>query len=1058
VKSSTITVRSVVFLLALAAGVPVHVYGQFTHSTRIDQRSGLSDTRVRVIEKDCYGFVWIGTHLGLNRFDGSQVRRFRHETNNLNSLMDDEIYTMVLDSQRLWVGGQFGVSSLDLTDYSMVNIQFSCDSLFSEVNIESQDRPIVTYLHLDGDILWISTRECGLLRFDIASHQLRRFSFAEHREEVPTMASAKSLDQVMGFCVDVQQDSIFWIGTGSGLIRFNNVTYTHQLFYTEHEDRLYQDAVNTFRRIVQQDDGLIYYLCWNVGVNVFNPHNAAFYPLPLGADASQYLRHSVYDVRRHDPYSLWLRTKEGLYMYNTSLRRTTAFYPNERPEEEFSAVYFQDEAKRRWFATREAVHIYDPLLEQFLVFSYDELNTPEWAGFARKVVAHPDGNVVTILGQIVDGLYHFSHRENKWFETPIPGIEDYPGGAFIGVDLEAHEQYGWVFSGASGIYAFDSKRFEVNEINLNISLEREVFADLEWGANGVLWIGTRHEGLLRYNPQTKQTRQYVKEIFGDGLSTGRRAAVQLFADSRGNIWFTTDAGHSVYRQDTDTFINFKFSEDPGRTTNHIARFIELPGGEIWCVSRYGILSRGSVDHPEEGLKALYSVFQKADLTPTYVEGLVADESGQLFILSETALIRVDTAREVSSFSFEYAEFLSDSYCFDHLSESSFVVGMRNRFAVVNMQGLKRNTEIPYAYLTEVTVNEKPVRGNFILERPDLDLKHNENFVSFSFSAISYTLPEGNLFQYRLTGFDPDWINAGDRRFANYTNIPSGDYIFELQVANNEGNWNTEVYTVPMTIASPWWATWWFRILALCALVTAGVLAYRFRIAQIRKEARLKTEFDRKIGDVELSALRAQMNPHFIFNCLNSIENYILKNESVKAAEYINDFARLIRLILQNSRSEYVPLKDEVEAIELYLQMESLRFDDKFSYRIDVSSGVETTEIDVPPMLIQPFIENAIWHGLIPKKAPGKITVEISQVNGELICTIEDDGIGREKSREVNASMLKRGKKSMGMLITKNRIDVFNELYHTNATVQIMDLKDEKGNALGTRVELNIPIE
>jgi anti-sigma regulatory factor (Ser/Thr protein kinase) len=340
----------------------------------------------------------------------------------------------------------------------------------------------------------------------------------------------------------------------------------------------------------------------------------------------------------------------------------------------------------------------------------------------------------------------------------------------------------------------------------------------------------------------------------------------------------------------------------------------------------------------------------------------------------------------------------------------------------------------------------------------MDLKNNDNFVSISFSAISYNLAEGNLFQYRLTGFDPDWINAGDRRFANYTNIPSGDYIFELQVANNEGNWNTEVYTVPMTIASPWWATWWFRILALCALVTAGVLAYRFRIAQIRKEARLKTEFDRKIGDVELSALRAQMNPHFIFNCLNSIENYILKNESVKAAEYINDFARLIRLILQNSRSEYVPLKDEVEAIELYLQMESLRFDDKFSYRIDVSSGVETTEIDVPPMLIQPFIENAIWHGLIPKKAPGKITVEISQVNGELICTIEDDGIGREKSREVNASMLKRGKKSMGMLITKNLIDVFNELYHTNATVQIMDLKDEKGNALGTRVELNIPIE
>jgi ligand-binding sensor domain-containing protein len=990
-----------VLLLWIYPELQVAVHGQFTHGTRIDQRSGLSDTRVRAIDKDIYGFVWIGTHLGLNRFDDSQIRQFRHNSSNPNSLMDDEVYAMVLDSQRLWIGGQYGVSSLDLRDYSVVNIQFSCDSLLSNVDLESTNRPIVTYLHLDGDILWISTRECGMMRYDIANHEFMHFSFAAHREEVPSMSSAKALDQIMGFCVDLTQDSIFWIGTASGLIRFNNVTYAHRLFYYQNEDLLFQDAVNMFRRVVQQEDGVIYYLCWSYGVNVFDPHSGTFFPLPLSDDASDYLRYHVSDVRYHDQYSLWMRTREGLYLYNTSLGRTTAFYANELPEEEYYSVYFQDEAQRRWFATNEGVHINDPLLEQFLVFSYAELNEPEWAGFARKVVVHPDGDVVTILGQLVDGLYHYSHRQNKWFETPIPGATMFPKTGFMGVDLEASENFGWAFSGVDGVYTFDPKRFEINEINLNIDLPRKKFTDLEWDHDGNLWIGTRQEGLLRYDPQTRQTRQYLKEIFGDGMSDDPRLAVQLFADSKGNIWFATTAGHGVYAYDSDSFINFKFSESPDRTTNHIARFIELDDGEIWCVSRYGILSKGSVDHPEAGLKALFSIFQKGNLAQTYVEGIVADETGQMFVLTETALITIDTALEVSHFSFEYAEFLSDFYCFDHLSEASFVVGLRNRFAVVNTQGLKRNQEVPYAYLTEVTVNEKPLKGNFIIDRPNLNLKHHENFISFSFSAISYTLPEGNTFRYRLSGFDPEWISAGGRRFANYTNIPSGDYTFELQVANNEGVWNPEVYSVLMSIASPWWATWWFRTLAICAVVSFSILAYRFRIAQIRKEARLKTEFERKIGDVELSALRAQMNPHFIFNCLNSIENYILKNESVKAAEYINDFARLIRLILQNSRSEYIPLKDEVEALELYLQMESLRFDDKFSYSIQVASDVELTEIDIPPMLIQPFIENAIWHGLIPKNAPGNISVEISLLNGDLLCMIEDNGIGRPRLSRIS---------------------------------------------------------
>ena len=293
---------------------------------------------------------------------------------------------------------------------------------------------------------------------------------------------------------------------------------------------------------------------------------------------------------------------------------------------------------------------------------------------------------------------------------------------------------------------------------------------------------------------------------------------------------------------------------------------------------------------------------------------------------------------------------------------------------------------------------------------------------------------------------------------NYTNLPSGNYTFELQVANNEGLWHKAPLSIPVSIATPWWETWAFRVTFLLAIAALFYFIYKYRVTIIRNEARMKSEFERKIADVELSALRAQMNPHFIFNCLNSIENYIIKNETFKAAEYINDFARLIRLILQNSRSEFIPLTDEIEALDLYLQMESLRFVDQFEYHIDIDPSVNAHDIEIPPMLIQPFVENAIWHGLIPKKGSGKLDIRMSRVNGMLTTVIEDNGIGRKKSGELNASMKKHGKRSMGMQITKNRLEVINALYEKNATIRITDLADNTGQSNGTRVELNIPVE
>lgn len=232
--------------------------------------------------------------------------------------------------------------------------------------------------------------------------------------------------------------------------------------------------------------------------------------------------------------------------------------------------------------------------------------------------------------------------------------------------------------------------------------------------------------------------------------------------------------------------------------------------------------------------------------------------------------------------------------------------------------------------------------------------------------------------------------------------------------------------------------------------------YHFTVKQIRIEERLKAEFDKKLSNVEMTALRSQMNPHFIFNCLNSIDYYILKNETEKASDYLNRFSRLIRLILQNSRSNYVNLKDELEALRLYIEMESLRFHNKFDYKIEIAEQLNTSEFEIPPMLLQPYVENAIWHGLLHKKEQGMLHLRLGKDAQQLICSIKDNGVGRKAAGDFRSKSATK-QKPMGMRITEDRISLINRLYDTKAAVEIIDLHDEKGSPCGTQVNLCIPI-
>ncbi|HEX6227033.1 MAG TPA: tetratricopeptide repeat protein [Chryseolinea sp.] len=227
------------------------------------------------------------------------------------------------------------------------------------------------------------------------------------------------------------------------------------------------------------------------------------------------------------------------------------------------------------------------------------------------------------------------------------------------------------------------------------------------------------------------------------------------------------------------------------------------------------------------------------------------------------------------------------------------------------------------------------------------------------------------------------------------------------------------------------------------------------LERMEKEQKL-ADYKSRTAELEMMALRAQMNPHFIFNCLNSINRFILKNEPDAASDYLTKFSKLIRLILQNSQAKSVCLENELEALCLYLDMEISRFEDQFNYEIILDPALEIEHLEVPPLIIQPYVENAIWHGLMNKGEKGHLLIDLRRESNTLCCMITDDGVGREKAAALKSKSANKNK-SMGMQITAHRLELINALNDKATTVEVTDLVDSAGEACGTSVLLKIPV-
>ncbi len=366
--------------------------------------------------------------------------------------------------------------------------------------------------------------------------------------------------------------------------------------------------------------------------------------------------------------------------------------------------------------------------------------------------------------------------------------------------------------------------------------------------------------------------------------------------------------------------------------------------------------------------------------------------------------------------------------------------------IVFPENYPANKEQPPVWLRQVIV------GDSIRIKPGD--KHDFNFdddrFRFVFDGVCFRCGTSIRYQYRLKGLHNEWYYTG-QPFVEYPSVPPGSYSFEVMAVNESGITSGTAAVYSFTIPVPFWQKGWFRVLAvlLAVLLAAWLINRRLKKIQLRnreKELQLATE---------QVALSAQINPHFIFNSLNSIQHLIIQEDRQQAALYMAQFSRLMRLSLENSRKKWVPVKDEMELLKLYLELESLRFKDKFTYEITADDTVTNSSVRIPAMLIQPFVENAIRHGVNNLSGKtGVVRVSLDFNGPHLLTCVEDNGIGREKALTLQGT----GKDhlSSGMQITEERLKLLCRETGTPWFFEIVDKVDETGAAAGTLVKFNMP--
>lgn len=1002
---------------------------------------GLSQNTVYAIVQDRQGYLWIGTWDGLNKYDG-----LKFTTYNKESGLSNEVINCLLESDdgNLWIGTENGLNYLDrrsgvitvfqnnpidsttLSD-NWINHLFQAPSGkiyigtrrgFNVLDPETgkvqryQSRDAanrrtksnnVRFINRYNDEYLVGT-DFGLVRYNPGTHENIRYL------NRPDDSASLSNNQVNVIFPD--SGGRVWIGTENGLniLDWDKGTFTVFLHDPTDNSSLSNNSVKT---IFQDNAGVIWIGTDGGGISVFNDDKKNFKRIISQPGLPHSLNNNrVYSIFQDKTGNMWFGTFKGLNKINRFTRTFNLFtHSHGAPNTVVNNLiwsFCEIEPDVFWVGTDDGISIFDRVNNSFSLFSLNN-------GLSSK----------RIRSMILDDL------GNMWIGTRDAGLNK--------LNL------------ATG----KIKQFQPS-IQYQNSLTDNFVISLFRDKRGKIWAGTQG-GLNCIDPQTEIIKIFQNNP-DDSSSLSHNTVYQIIEDKEGVMWLATNDGLNRYNPDLNTFTSFRHTtgQQENISSNRFFCLFEDSERNFWVGTRGGGLLL--FDRASGRFTQSYTV--EDGLPNNVIYGILEDEDGLLWMSTNWGLSRFDKHNNIFV-NYDVTDGLQSSE-FNALallksSNGLMFFGGMNGFNLFHPSEIQSNPDVPDILISGFKLFNIQQPGE-IRHKDTIALKAEDNFFSFEFTALDFINPHKSQFAYILENYNNDWTYVdGSKNFAEYTKVNPGTYYFRVIGSSSDGVWNKDGVVITVIVRPQWHQTWLFRI-SLFLILMAGiwyVVYRRYRFLQKKNMTNNKMlQIENQLLDIQQKALRLQMNPHFIFNSLNSIQSFILSKDIDQAVNYLSRFSQLMRMIMVNSTESVIPLSEEILAISHYLEIEKLRFDDKFAYTISIAPEIDEEFTGIPPMIIQPYIENAIIHGLLHKPAKGRIDINFEKEGSSIHCIIADDGIGRAKAEEIK-KQTGLNQKSKGMMISKERLDIFNKKDHDLFSVKVTDLLDEAGNPAGTKVELFI---
>lgn len=1013
---------------------------------------GISLPKKNVMLKDVKGFVWIISPIGLNRFDGSTFKIFHPDKNKRGTIAGSYGLSLVEDSlHNIWIGTNKGLSRFDIKADTFKNFPpgfLSANSVATAVpfwatseeifciesadqlimyNIHSLEKKLIANLDKNGPLrnpatiphtiynsrlnsVFIITGQPGVPGGGLQEVLLNEKKTIQHQWRC-FKNIARHAHYSYGMRFDKKRNCI-WINSTDGLIKFalDDKTF-HEV--PACSDLMENETYEIIAGIEIDTNGKVWLKTNAKGIIIYDPETESVTPLFDNPESQQKISHENMSIYADRDGMIWLGylPPDEIYQlipFKPSVERLDITTHDSSGNRVWVKSIIQGSSQKLWISTSIGLWIYDP--------STAIAKPADKKGF-------PEVNTEYYVPLWLDSI----HRK-AWFSN----LKD------------------------ASIYEMDLDTRKLRRLRIE---------DL---------TGQQITNLIIDYPSVFPYKDAI--LFyadGKGIFTinSDGAVVKQILPVPYRIFSSTLANDKIFFRLSFSYTNQSFQEVKGKWTQIVTPIDSIEWASIYynkADRSYWVGGIKQLYHFSEDFRLIRKYTEKDGLPGIDVLSIIRDDIGNIWLTNadgdisqvnqKTGVLNILSEKD----GYQRQIFPWQPATFKDRAGDLYFSGYQGTERVSPGKTSLFPPSIVYLKSLEVAQKDMGLTAG-VNNLEELSVKYYEAPIIIETGIIDFYSKGKNSIRYKLEGINEEWQYAPANYTIRFEKLPPGKYRLVIQASNSGNNFNGPEKLLAIIVTPAFWNTWWFiSAVGLFILLLGFVLIrervkekFRLQLERSKKDKQL-ADMRQKTMELEMQALRAQMNPHFIFNSLNSINRFILQNNRTQASEYLTKFSKLVRLILQNSQASLITLESEIESLELYLELESLRFNYHFDYRISRSPELDISALKVPPLIIQPYVENAIWHGLMHKEEKGNLDIEISQEDNRLCIRIADDGIGRHQSLALSSKSATKHK-SMGLQITADRIAMIQPAGLKEMPVKIIDLVMPDGSSAGTEVIITIPV-